>query len=179
MILLAQEAYGFAYSQFARHVFGRTAVRSVAHHQQVSRDLFPHSGQNVYAIQDSFYWTKVRDVNEELFTRGRETPCRGFFGSRFVGFKVYEIVDHADFVAHAENLLGALANEFADAGDAVRLLNREFRDGEIRTVRADQGDVGAVQRGNEGQPTLGREHLLCQQRGNGMRNGVMHVQQVE
>src|SRR5437879_10329387 len=126
MSLLTEEAYGFAYSQFARHVFGRTAVRSVAHHQQVSRDLFPHSRQNVYAIQHSFYRTKVRDVNEQLLAGGRKTPCPCFFGSGLVGFKVHEIVDHADFVSHAENLLRALANEFTDACNAVRLLDREF-----------------------------------------------------
>ena len=142
----------------------------------MSRDLFPHSRQNVYAIQHSFYRTKVRDVNEQLLAGGRKTPCPCFFGSGLVGFKVHEIVDHADFVSHAENLLRALANEFTDACNAVRLLDREFRNREIRTVHADQRDVGAVKRGNEGHSTFGCEHLLRQQCGNGMRNGVMHVQ---
>ncbi len=36
-----------------------------------------------------------------------------------------------------------------------------------------------MQRGDERQPALWRQHLLRQQRGNGMRNGVVHVQQIQ
>ena len=56
---------------------------------------------------------------------------------RPVDFGVHEVVDDADFVAHAEYLYGIAAHVFADAGDAVRLFDRELGDWEIGAVRAD------------------------------------------
>ena len=81
--------------------------------------------------------------------------------------------------AHAEHFHGLLAQILADRGDAVGLLDGEFGDGEIGGVHAHQRDIGAVQRGDEGQPAHGGQHLLRQQGGDGMRDGVVHVQHVE
>ena len=68
---------------------------------------------------------------------------------------------------------------FADGGDAVRFLDGEFRDRKVGAVRADQRDIGAVQRGDERQAPLSGHHLLRQQRGDRMRNRVVDVQQIE
>ena len=46
-------------------------------------------------------------------------------------------------------------------------------------VDADQRDVGAVQRGDEGQAARGRQHLLRQHGGDGVRNGVVDVQHIQ
>ena len=67
----------------------------------------------------------------------------------------------------------------ADRSDAVGLLDGEFGDAEVRGVHAHQGDIGAVQRGDEGQAAGGRHHLLRQHGGDGMGNRVMDVQDVE
>ncbi len=40
-------------------------------------------------------------------------------------------------------------------------------------------DVGAMQRGDEGQAAPGGHHLLGQHRGDGMRNRIVDVQQIE
>ena len=51
--------------------------------------------------------------------------------------------------------------------------------GKIRGIRADQRNIGAVQRGDEREPAFRREHLLREQRGDGVRNRVVDVQQIE
>ncbi len=59
-------------------------------------------------------------------------------------------------------------------------VDAEARDGEIGAVEADERDVGAVERGDEGQvDALGGEHLAREQRGDGVRDRVVDVQEIE
>ncbi len=53
-----------------------------------------------------------------------------------------------------KRLIGFAAQILADAGDAVGFLDGEFRDREVGAVHAHQRDVGAVQRGDEGQTPM-------------------------
>ena len=110
-------------------------------------------------------------------------PSRGAVGVGLVGVAVDEVVNHADFVLDAEDVDRVAAKVFADGGDAVGLFDGEFGDAEVGAVRADQRDVGAVQRGDEGQAAgflLERGgHLARQKRRDGVGNGVVNVQQVE
>jgi len=65
-----------------------------------------------------------------------------------------------------------------DGGDAVALLDRKARDGEIATIAADEGDVRAVESGDEGK-TARRGHRTREHGADGMGDGVMDVEQVE
>ena len=94
-----------------------------------------------------------------------------------VKIAVDEVVDHADFVGDSEDVRGSLLQIFADGGDAVRFFYGKFGDGEIGTVGPDQSDIGAVQGGDEREPSL-RCHLLRQQSGDRMRDSVVDVQQI-
>ena len=51
-----------------------------------------------------------------------------------------------------------------------------LRDGEVGTIDAHQRDIGAVEGGDERQAPPGRQHLLREHGGDGVRNGVVNVQ---
>ncbi len=74
------------------------------------------------------------------------------------------------------------AQVLGDGGDAVALLDGKTSDWQIRTVKADESDVGAVQGRNKWQVLArwcGCKHLLGQHRAYRVRNRIVHVQQVE
>ena len=80
----------------------------------------------------------------------------------------------------AEVAEGLVAEVLRDAGDAVGLLDGVAGDGQIAAIEADEGDVGAVERGDEGQAAAaGGEHLAREQGADGVRDGVVDVEQVE
>ena len=79
-----------------------------------------------------------------------------------------------------EGLAGAVAKVGGDGGDAVGLLDAELGDGQVRAVEADERDVGAVERGDEGKMEAARgEHLAGEQRADGVRDGVVNVEEIE
>ena len=76
----------------------------------------------------------------------------------------------------------AIAKIVGDRADSIALLDRKAGDGEIRAVKADEGYIGAMQRGDERELAMAAtrgQHLPGQHRAHRMRNGVMHVQQVQ
>ncbi len=179
VILLPEKADIIAHAQVARQDLGRPSVGPVTHHQQVSGRRLSHAFQNMDAVIHAFHRAKIRKVDEQLFAVGRIPHGSRFLHIRFVGRDVDEVGDHAHAILHAKNLSRALADEFADAGDAVRLLDGEFGDGKIGAVRTHERNVGSMQRGDERQPAHQCQHLLRQQCRDRVRNRVMHVQQVE
>src|SRR5581483_12506737 len=113
-----------------------------------------------------------RDMNEPLV-------AAALFFNRLVQAAVDEVVDDPNLVPRLEHLHGLLAQILADTGDAVGLFDGEAGDGEVGPVGAHQGDIGAVQCGDEGQAAGRRQHVASQQRRNRVRDGVVDVQQVE
>ena len=110
-------------------------------------------------------------------------------GAKFCGIlgpaihvAIHRVVDDFDFFLHIEDPHGAVAQIVGDGGDAVALVDGIARDGQVGAVQPDQRDVGAVQRGDEGQAAASRtirQHLARQQRAHRVRNRVVHVQQIE
>ena len=75
---------------------------------------------------------------------------------------------------------GLVAQVVGDGGDAVALIDAEAGDGQVGVIEPDEGDIGAVQGGDEGEAAiLAEEHLAREIRGDGMRNRVVDVQQVQ
>ncbi len=72
-----------------------------------------------------------------------------------------------------------------DGGDAVGLGDAEFGDGKVRAVEADEGDVCAVERGDEGKCAAGEagglrlDHLAGEERADGVGDGVVDVEEIE
>jgi hypothetical protein len=79
----------------------------------------------------------------------------------------------------SERAVGLVPQELRDRGHAVRLLDRELGERVVGRVLPYQRDVGAVQRGDDLQVPLRLEHLLREPRRRGMRDGIVHVHEVE
>ena len=74
------------------------------------------------------------------------------FRRALVEIAVDEVGNHLDRRLHVEDFERPLLQIIGDRGDAVALVDGEARDRQIRRIGADQRDVGAVQRGDVGQP---------------------------
>ena len=88
-------------------------------------------------------------------------------------------MNDANLIAHAEFFYSSTAQVLADGGDAIGLLDGELSDREVGRVSAYQRDIGAMQRGDEGELARFGGHLPRQQRRDRMWDGIVHVQQVE
>src|SRR6266850_7261431 len=106
------------------------------------RDLLARRGQNPDAVQHTLHRTEIGDVDQQLFAGRSVSAGARFFRVRSVGVAVHEIVNHANLVAHAELFYRFRAQVFADAGDAVGLLDGELGNREIGRVDAYERDVG-------------------------------------
>ncbi len=76
----------------------------------------------------------------------------------------------------------AFAEVLGNGGDSVALLDGKTGNRQIRVILADQRDIGAVQGGHKGKDLpLGarRQHLPGQQGAYRVRDGVMHMQEME
>ena len=107
-------------------------------------------------------------------------PLRAQCGIIFSAIKIAidEIGDDFDGPLDVELLDGFLFEVIRDAGHAIGLFDGEARDRQKTAIVAHQGDIGAVQRGDKGQPPR-RGHGARQYGAHRMRNGVMHMQQIE
>src|ERR1700722_2316234 len=105
-------------------------------------------------------------------------------GSRVATVKVaiHEVIDHFDVILYVKLAQSALSKIVRDCSYSVALLDGETGDGQIGAVETDQRNVGAVQRSDKGQALsagLGCEHLPGQQCAYRVRDGIVHVQNVE
>ncbi len=121
-------------------------------------------------------------MHKELLVRLGE--ARALLGDELgvadVEVAVDEVADDFDLARDAEVFARSLTKVRGDGGDAVGLVDAELGDGEIRAVEADERDVGAVQRGDEGQvAAAGGEHLAGEQGAHGVGDRVMDVEQVK
>ncbi len=108
-----------------------------------------------------------------------------FCGVADVDVAVDEVADDFDLGLDVEGFAGAVAEVGGDGGDAVGLLDAELGYREVGAVEADEGDVRAVQGGDEGEVAAalrllaGLEHLAGEQSGDGVRDGVVDVEEIE
>ncbi len=141
--------------------------------------MLAHFRQDADAIQHALHGTEIGHVNQQLFALGRVGSGAAFIRVGMVQIAIDEVIDDADFVGDAEYIHRMPPQIFTDRSDPVGFLNRKFSDGEVGGVGAYQRDVGSVQRRDERQPALRSQHLLRQHGRDRVRDGVMHVQQIE
>ena len=109
---------------------------------------------------------------------GAHSARKTGFGVRRYRSQFTKFGNHFDGALDVKFLDRALLQIMRNGRDAVGLLDRKFGDRQKTSVVSDQGNVGAVQRGDERQ-RLRRRHHARQQGADGMGNRVMHVQQIE
>ena len=153
VVLLAYEVDAVLHVVFAGEVFGYAAVGAVADEQKTCRHGFGDAGEDGDDVLDAFDWAEVGEMDEEAFVGfGEAGTHRGDeFGGADVDVAVDEVADDFDLGVDVKGFAGAVAKVSGDGGDAVGLLDAELGDGKVGAVEADEGDVGAVEGGDEGQ----------------------------
>ena len=131
--------------------FGGAAVRAVSHEDQLGRHLFADQGENFDDVGDALDGTEIGEVHHDGLAIGR--PFGALLGIVVAAIEIAidEIGNDFDGPLDVELLDGLFLEVVRDGGDAIGLLDGESRDREKAAVAADQGDVRAVQRGDEGQ----------------------------
>ncbi len=137
---------------FAGEIFGDAAVGAVADEQEARGHGFGDAGEDFDDVLNALDWAEVGEVDEEALVGFGKAGAHGGdeLGVADVDVAVDEVADDFDLGVDVEGLAGAVAEVGGDGGDAVGLLDAEFRDGKVGAVEADEGDVGSVQRGDEG-----------------------------
>ncbi len=82
-------------------------------------------------------------------------------------------------VAAAERPNGLVLEKLRDGGDPIGTLDRELGDRIEAGFLPDERDVGAMQRRDDREAAPGCQHLAGQERGGGVGNGVVDVEQIE
>jgi len=183
LVLLAEKQYVLVNTFLYGQPFCLGAIGAVADQQQLGGNLLVHAVEDFDDIENAFYRTKIGKVDQQAFFVGNVLDA--FFEPfrlAHILVAVHEVGNDLDVVLDVENLEGAIAQILRDRRDSVALLDGKTRDGKIGAIEADQSDVGAVQRGDERQIAArrgGRQHLLGEHGAHRMRNGVVHVEQVE
>ncbi len=142
------------------------AVGAVADHQQGGRHGAADPGEDPHHVLDPLHLAEVGDVGDDLVARAGASDSRGSGHVGMVLLEVHEVGDHPEVAVHrTEGPARLVAQERRDRGHPVGPLDRELGDGVESSLLPDQGDVGAVQRGDH----LDRLLLLRASPGRGRR----------
>jgi hypothetical protein len=177
---LAQVADVPLHAQLHREVAALRALGAVPHHQQYRGHFAPHRGEDPHDVLDPLARTEVRDVHHDALVLPSEPLARtGILPvPRPVALGVDEVRDHLDRALRMEDLDRLPLQIVRDRGDAIALVDAESRQRPERLIRADQRDVGAVERRRH--PELRRRRDLPREVGaDRVRDGVVRVEDVE
>src|SRR6266700_3338259 len=178
VVLLTEEENVSLEAVFAHEEFGGAAVRAVAYENKLGGQFGADEREDFDGVGDALDGAEIRKMHEDRFAVGSPLGGEAFVGRAIVEIAIHEIWNDFDGALDFEFLESLLEKIAGDGGDAVALLDGEASNGEIAAIAADEGDVRAMQRGDEGK-TARRGHGTREQGADGMRNGVMDVEQVE
>src|SRR4051794_9977142 len=114
---------------------------------------------------------------QRLVLRRQRLPQTSDFESLVVVL-ANEVRNHLDFVK-MKYLTRRILQIMRDRSDAVRLHDAVTRDRQIRSIRANECDVGAVQSCDYGQSPSRLKGLARENRADRMWDRVMDVEQIE
>jgi len=117
-------------------------------------------------------------VHQDGLTGRRPFGALREVGQARVEIAIDEVGDDLDGPLDVEFLEGLVQKILRNGGDAVALFDGKLGNRQIRTIAADQGNVRAVKRGNERKTARGG-HRACEHGADGMRDGVVDMQQVQ
>ena len=95
------------------------------------------------------------------------------------GARGEKIVDDLDRAFHADEALGLGAEKFGDGGDAVGRFEGVADGGAITGVGAEEGGIGAVERGDDFGPAVLGEHVACEEGGGRVGHRIVRVDEIE
>ncbi len=154
-----------------------SVFRPVSNQDEPRIHFLPHPGEDAHHVPQPFQGPEVRDVHEG------DLSVRGLFwnaGDRVgvMSRRVHEVIDDVDLFPDGELAVGLIPQICGDRGHGIGLFDGELHDGLEGRTGADQGDVGAMQRGDDFQVQLRRD-LPGQDGGRGKRNGVVDVHDLQ
>src|ERR1041385_1332401 len=117
-------------------------------------------------------------MDQQLLILWRQCLAQSSDFEPFVVVLANKIRNHLN-VVEMKNLARRILQIMRDRSDAVRLHDAITRNRQIRSIRADEGDVRAVQSRNYRQAPSRLERLARENRADRMRNRVMNVKQIE
>jgi hypothetical protein len=178
---LAQEVHLPLDPECARLLLRVDALGTVTHHEQHARHLGRRLGEDTHHIPHALHGAEVRHVHDHLATARHEPRQRRRMRRAIVDGRIDEVVDHLDAAAGAAECGDRLrAQVLRHRRDVVGALDRELGDRVERRILADDGDVGAVQRGHHLHVVaLVAQHLARDPRAGGVRQRVMAVQHIQ
>ena len=131
-------------------------------------------------VGDALDRPEVGYVHEDALLLAAERPRVGGRLARAEEIAVHEVGDDLDPAAHSELAHRHVPQVARDGGDGVALLDPVPRDRQVGAVLADDRDVGAVEGRQDLQAhAVSGAHLAGEDGGDGVRQRVVHVQQVE
>jgi len=178
VVLLAEEEDVFLEFFLADKIFSGASIGAISNQHQLGGHFGADEGKNFNGIGNPFYGTEIGKVHEDGLAVGSPFSLAVRIRLARVEIAIDEIGDDFDGALDVELFDGLLQEVAGDGGDTVRLLDREFGDGEIGAIAADQGDVGAVEGGDERETARGG-HRAREQGADRMRDGVMDVEEIE
>src|SRR6266478_522902 len=177
-ILFAKEEDVFLKFFLAHEIFGGAAIRAVADEDELGGHFSADDGENFDGVCEALDRAEIREVHEDGFAVGSPLCGEAFVGGAIVKIAVHEIRDDFDGALDFEFFERLLEQIAGDGGDAVALLDGKTGDGKIAAIAADESNVRAMESGDEREAAR-RGHGAREQGADGMRNGVVNVEQVE
>jgi len=181
--LFAEEVNAVVDAFAVGHPLAGRAVGAVADHEQPRGNFASDAREDADDVGGAFDGAEIGEVDEDFLAglgiAGAAGGAIGF-AEGSVDIAVDEVGDDFNGAVGMEFLDGGFAQVIGDGGDAVALIDTEAGNGQVGMVEADEGDVGSVERGDEGQAViLALEHFAREVGGDGVGNGVVDVEDVE
>jgi hypothetical protein len=112
---------------------------------------------------------------------GAITCPEGVYGLPLKALYIHEVVDHLYILVYAEGFQRFLTQVIRYGGNGVRLVDGKCDDRFVCFVAANEGDVRSVKGGDiRNAPALVFfQYLLGHIGGRGVRNGIVHMKQVQ
>ncbi len=167
----------------ARQPLDAAALRPVADQHDLGAPVRADAAEDVDDGVEALHRAEVRDVEQQAVVaigRADAGPQRRVRHRR-VAAAVEEVGDDHDRRGQPQVPVGVVAQALGDRRHAIRLLDAEGNGLAIGRIGADEGDVGAVQRGHDlgHRGAVRGEDLPGQVGAGGVRHGVVRVDDVE
>ena len=178
---LSEKHHVLGDAELTRFGFSLDALRAVADHHQHRRHVLVDAGKHAHDIAHAFHRSKVGDVHQHFPAPRRLGGDRELVPTAVVMLGIDEVRDHLDVTPHTpERAIRFVAQVVGHRGHAVGFLDGEARDRVERALLADDGDIGAVQRGHHAYIGVPFPQHLARYPGTGrMRDGVVTMQDIE
>ena len=139
----------FSKTKGRHQILDARPLGTFTHEIKARRNLGTHGREDPHHVLDALERTEVGNVGEHTRAIGaaRRGGPRGIVRARTKTLRVHEVGDHLDghITEKAQSLMGGLGQPTRGRGDGIAAANDELGKRLKSRIRADEGNVGAVQ----------------------------------